>query len=85
MNHDSKTLNQIAADKSIKRIKSLLAEGCSYREICDTLTAEGYLTIKGKPWQVTNLKVLLFRLRHQWASFYGLSQRRAGLVLGAAA
>ena len=84
MNHDPKTLNQTAADKALRRVKTLLAEGCTQKEICDTLNAEQYTTIKGKPWTVTNLKVLLFRLRHKWASFYGVSQRRAGLVLEAA-
>ena len=84
MTQELKTLDQSAADKAIRRIKTLLAEGCTYKEIIDTLNAEGYKTIKGKQWQVTNLKVLLFRLRHKWASFYGLSQRRAGLVLEAA-
>lgn len=84
MTQELKTLDQTAADKAIRRLKSLLAEGCTYREICDTLNQERYLTIKGKPWQVTNLKVLLFRLRHKWASFYALSQHRAGLKLEAA-
>lgn len=82
---ETKQINQVAADKAVRRIKTLLAEGCTRREICDTLNSEGYLTIKGKPWTVTNLTVMLYRLRHEWASFYGLSQRRAGLVLGAAA
>lgn len=84
MKPENQTLDQTAADKSIRRIKSLLAEGCTRREICDTLNSEGYITLKRKPWTVTNLKVLLYRLRHKWVSFYALSQRRAGLVLEAA-
>lgn len=84
MKTDDQVIDQAAADKALRRLKTLLAEGCGYREICSTLNAEGYLTIKGKPWTVTNLTVLLYRLRHKWATFYALSQRRAGLVLEAA-
>ena len=81
MTTENQTLDQAAADKAMRRIKTLLAEGCTHQEICDTLNSEGYLTIKHRLWNRNNLTVLLYRLRHKWASFYAVSQRRAGLEL----
>jgi hypothetical protein len=74
-------LNQVEADRAIRRIKGLMEEGCSHREICGILAQEGYKTIKGKEWTPNNIRVLTFRLRQQCKTWYGLSARRAGLVL----
>ncbi|WP_119155714.1 recombinase family protein [Caldimonas tepidiphila] len=79
--NEQKTLNQAQADKAIRRIKTLIEEGCRYAEICETLNQEGYKTIKGCEWTVQNLKVMLYRLRHKWRSFYALSQKRAGFIV----
>ena len=80
----SKQHNQVDADRSIKRIKSLLLEELSQAEMVETLNRENYKTLRGLPWTVQNLRVVLHRLRHELATWYGLSQRRAGLVLEAA-
>ena len=80
----SKQHNQADADRSIKRIKSLLLEELSQAEMVETLNRENYKTLRGLPWTVQNLRVVLHRLRHELATWYGLSQRRAGLVLEAA-
>lgn len=75
---DEKYLDQVKADRALRRIKSLVEEGLSYRMICETLTQEGYLTISGKTWTVQNLKILIYRLRHKASSFYAISQKRCG-------
>lgn len=71
--------NQEAADRSIRRIKSLLQEDLTQTEMVLTLNREGYRTIRGKPWTLQNLRVVLHRLRHEQKSWYGLSQARAKL------
>lgn len=80
----TKQNNQADADRSIKRIKSLLLEELSQAEMVETLNRENYKTLRGLPWTVQNLRVVIHRLRHELATWYGLSQRRAGLVLEAA-
>ena len=80
----SKQHNQADADRSIKRIKSLMGEQISQTEMVETLNREHYKTLRGLPWTVQNLRVVLHRLRHELATWYGLSQRRAGLKLEAA-
>lgn len=77
----SKELNQAASDRSIKRIKQLLAEGVSYAEMVSTLNTENYTTIKNMPWTSLNLRQVVFKLRHAEKSWYGLSARRAGLTI----
>lgn len=79
-------LNQAASDRSIKRIKQLLNEDdMSYAEMASILNAEGYTTIKNLKWTALNLRQVVFKLRHQEPSWYGLSARRAGLAMYAAA
>lgn len=73
------TLKQVEADKSIRRLKSLLGEEMSQQEMVDTLNAEGYRTVSGKRWTIQNLRVVLHRLRHEQKTWYGLSQARANL------
>ena len=85
---EEKSLNLVEADRSLWRIKGLLEDGLTYREICQVLNDEKILTIKGKAWSPQNLKILIFRLRHKARSFYARSQKKAGLVIepvGAAA
>jgi hypothetical protein len=81
IHNDQKTLDQAQADRAIRRIKSLVEEGCRYAEICQILREEGYRTIKGQEWTVNNLRVLIFRLRHKARSFYAISQKRTGFVI----
>lgn len=75
------TQNQVDADRSIKRIKSLLAEELTQGEMVETLDREGYRTIRGCKWTVNNLRVVLHRLRRELATWYGLSCKRANLRL----
>lgn len=77
--------NQAAADSSIKRIKSLLGEGISQAEMVETLNRENYKTLRGASWTVQNLRVVLHRMRHELATWYGLSRKRANLSLEALA
>lgn len=79
--YDEKSLNFVESDKSLWRIRTLLEDCLTYREICQILNDEKYLTITGKPWQVTNLKILIYKLRHKVSSFYARSQKKAGLVI----
>lgn len=80
MNNDNdKTHDQRAADRSIRRIKELLQQGLSQQEMCDTLNGEGYRTIKLRLWNPNNLKQVLWRIRHELKSWYGLSSSRCGL------
>lgn len=79
----TKTLNQAAADRSIRRIKQLLDEGMSQAEMCETLNREGYKTIRNLPWNALNLRQIIWKIRHQERSWYGLSAKRAGLALAA--
>lgn len=75
------TLDQAASDRSIRRIKQLLAEEMSQIEMVETLNTEGYRTIRRQLWTVTNLKQVLFRLRHEMKTWYGLSAKRANLAM----
>lgn len=81
----TKELDQQASDRSIKRIKSLLLEGMSYLEMAATLNQEGYETIKNLPWTALNLRQVVFKLRHEERTWYGLSAKRAGLTIDAVA
>lgn len=85
---EESSLNMVEADRSLWRIKILLEQGLTYREICQVLNDEDIRTIKNRSWTPQNLKVLIFRLRHAARSFYARSQRKVGLVIepvGAAA
>jgi hypothetical protein len=75
----TRTNNQAASDRSIKRIKQLLPEGMSYKEMADVLNSEGYRTIRNLPWTALNLRQVCFKLRHEEPTWYGLSARRANL------
>lgn len=75
--------NQTDADRSIKRIKSLLLEELPQAEMVETLNREGYRTIRGARWTVENLRVVLHRLRRDLATWYQLSRKRANLSLEA--
>lgn len=77
----TKTQDQAASDKSIRRIKQLLMEGMSYQEMADVLNEEGYLTIRLLPWTALNLRQVVFKLKHEASSWYGLSARRANLKI----
>ena len=78
---DTKVLSQQDGDRSIKRIKQLLAEECGYAEIVETLRMEGYKTLRLKDWTIVSLKQTIWKLRHHVKTFYGLSARRAGLLI----
>lgn len=73
--------NQADADRSIKRIKSMLLEELTQAEIVETLNREGYRTIRGASWTIQNLRVVLHRMRRELATWYGLSRKRANLSL----
>lgn len=77
-----KHLSQQAADKSIKRIKSLLQDepSLSYIELADILNGEGYTTIRQLPWNANNLRQVVFKLRKELNSWYGLAAARARFV-----
>lgn len=77
----NQTHDQAASDRSVRRIKQLLLDGMSQAEMVETLNREGYKTIRLQSWSVTNLKQVLFRLRHELKTWYGLSARRANLVV----
>jgi hypothetical protein len=77
-----KNLVQSEADKSLKRIKSLLMEEpqLSYIELAEILNSEGYKTIRQLPWNANNLRQVVFRLRNELNSWYGLAASRARFV-----
>lgn len=80
MNDDKYTAHsQRDADRSIRRIKEMIAQGISQAEIVETLNSEGYRTIRLRPWNVNNLRQVLFKIRHELKSWYGLSGTRCGL------
>lgn len=79
-NPEQKTLDQAEADLALWRIKGLIGEGYRYSEICQILKREGYVTIRGREWTVHNLRILIYRLRHEVRSFYAISQRRVGFM-----
>ena len=82
-NDNTKPNNQADADRAIRRIKSLLLDELSYQEMSEILNSEGYKTIRGCKWTPINLRVVIFRLRHQCQSWYALSQKRANLTMEA--
>lgn len=76
-------LNQAESDRSIKRIKQLLDTDLTYREMADKLNAEGFKTIRLAQWTELNIRQVIWKLRHQARSWYGLSANRAALVVSA--
>lgn len=80
---DTTVLSQRDGDRSVRRIKELLQQGCSYAEICETLNFEGYKTLRLKEWSSVSIRQLIYKLRHQLNTWYGLSARRAGLAIKA--
>lgn len=78
---ETKVLSQKDGDRSVKRIKELLAQGISQAEIVETLNAENYLTLRLKKWTSLNLRQVIFKLRHDLRTWYGLSARRANLFI----
>lgn len=71
--------SQKDADRSIKRIKEMLSQGMSQAEMVETLNEEGYRTIRLCKWNVNNLRQVLFKIRHELKSWYGLARQRCGL------
>ena len=47
---DGQLVENMNEQKTIKRIKQLRAQGCSYQRIADTLNADRAFTKTGKPW-----------------------------------
>lgn len=76
--------SQVDSDRSIRRIKDLLEEELTYSEMVEKLNAEGFKTIRLKPWTSLNLRQVIFRLRSKCASWYALSARRASLKVAPA-
>lgn len=81
MTIETKVLSQRDGDRSLRRIRGLLEEGCSYAEIVQILNEEKYLTLRLKSWTTVSLRQVIYKLRHSVSSFYGLSARRAGLLI----
>lgn len=77
----TKPLDQAASDRSIRRIKQLMTEDMSYQEMANTLNREGYKTIRLLPWTALNIRQVVFKIRHKESSWYGLSAKRANLVV----
>lgn len=77
----TRPLSQADSDRSIRRIKQLLVESMSYQEMAELLNREGYKTIRLLAWTPLNLRQVIFKIRHQEKSWYGLSARRADLVI----
>lgn len=78
---DTKVLSQKDGDRSVKRIRQLMAENISYNEMAEILTEEGYKTLRLKDWTSLSIRQLVFKLKHDIRSWYGLSARRAGLII----
>ncbi len=76
---EKKPMNQVASDRSVSRIKELLLQGLLQADMVRTLNSEGYTTIRMLPWTEVNLRQVLWKLRWQTPTWYGLSARRAGL------
>lgn len=74
-------LNQAESDRSIKRIKQLLDTDLTYKEMADKLNSEGFKTIRLAQWTALNIRQVIWKLRHQERSWYGLSAARAALVV----
>ena len=83
--NEEASLNQLEADRALWRIKTLVEQGLTYKQICQVLNDEGVLTIKNKAWTPQNLKILIYRLRHKARSFYAISQKRCGFEVEALA
>lgn len=81
MTIETKVLSQRDGDRSVKRIKQLMAEGISYNEMAEILNDEGYFTLRLKNWTSLSIRQLVFKLKHDIRSWYGLSARRAGLII----
>lgn len=47
--------------EAIARMRAMRAGGLTYREICQTLTREGYATLRGGRWQPSTIKRVLAR------------------------
>jgi hypothetical protein len=77
----TKPLDQAASDRSIRRIKQLMTEDMSYQEMADVLNQEGYRTIRLLSWTALNIRQVVFKIRHNESSWYGLSAKRANLVV----
>ena len=69
--------DQHQADRSLVRIRQLVNDGYTYEAMAKVLSAEGYLTIQGKPWTAVNLRQLMFKLRAKSPSWYAVSARVA--------
>lgn len=78
---DTKVLSQRDGDRSLKRIKELLAANMSQAEIVQTLNEENYRTLRLKTWTALNLRQVIWKLRHDLRTWYGLAARRAGLII----
>jgi hypothetical protein len=79
MNTKDNTHSQKDADRSIRRIKEMIAQGLSQNEMVETLNQEGYRTIRLRLWNTNNLRQVLFKIRHELRSWYGLASSRCGL------
>lgn len=79
MKNNDNTHSQKDADRSIRRIKEMMMQGLSQTEMVETLNSEGYKTIRLRAWNVNNLRQVLFRIRHELKSWYGLASSRCGL------
>lgn len=82
---NTNTLDQKASDRSIRRIKELMEQEITQVEMVEILNNEGFTTIRRLPWTIENLRQVLYRLRHKAKTWYGLSSKRAGFTVGAAA
>lgn len=72
------TQSQKDADRSVLRIKEMMAQGLSQTEMVETLNSEGYKTIRVHAWNVNNLRQILFRIRYELKRWHGLASSRCG-------
>ena len=72
--------NQEWADKSVLRIKQLMNEGLTYQAMADVLNEEGLRTIRGRDWTAVNIRQVIYALRIEKNSWYGLAASRARFV-----
>jgi len=79
MKNNDNTHSQKDADRSVRRIKEMIMQGLSQTEMVETLNSEGYRTIRLRAWNVNNLRQVLFKIRHELKSWYGLASSRCGL------
>lgn len=52
---------RMSDDETIERIVTLAGDGMSYRDICDVLTGEGRLTVRGGLWHPGTVRKILLR------------------------